>query len=131
MKNEPNFLASKMNLTSAITKDYENERLSRRAKTNPIPPNRTQTPLFHNSKFNIQNSKLKISHSPWSEACPYLIGGRKPLRGITIHQSATFSSLFQTFCCTLYNFLQIFRKFCRFCTFSQLFQKRPPFSAQK
>jgi hypothetical protein len=66
MKNKPKFLASKMNITSATTKDYENVPPSHPAKTIPTPPRLKR--FFH-------NSKLKISHSPWSEACPYLIGG--------------------------------------------------------
>jgi len=36
MQNKPNFLDAQMNVTSFYTKDYENKRLCRCVKTNPI-----------------------------------------------------------------------------------------------
>jgi len=36
MQNKPNLLNAQMNVTSFITKDYENKRLADAAKTNPI-----------------------------------------------------------------------------------------------
>jgi len=36
MQNKPNLLNAQMNVTSFYTKDYENERLRRAGKTNPI-----------------------------------------------------------------------------------------------
>ncbi len=36
MQNKPNFLNAQMNVTSFITKDYENKRLADAAKTKPI-----------------------------------------------------------------------------------------------
>ena len=36
MQNKPNLPDAQMNVTSFITKDYENERLRRAGKTNPI-----------------------------------------------------------------------------------------------
>jgi hypothetical protein len=39
LQNKPNFRKSQMNVNKVLTRDYENARLQRRPKTNPIKPN--------------------------------------------------------------------------------------------
>jgi len=51
MQNKPNLLAPQMNVTSFITKDYENKRLADMAKTKPI-----QSQYKANSR-NVQNER--------------------------------------------------------------------------
>jgi hypothetical protein len=110
---------SKMNISPAITKDYEYEPLPNRANTNP--PNRiVPLPQFkiQHSKFNTQNLPLTLERS----ACLPPRGMpevRRPLRGINGHQSAILCNFFQSFA-TFSNVLQHLAAPCR--VFSGLFR---------
>jgi len=59
MQNKPNLLNAQMNVTSIITKDYENVRLCRRGEnkpnTNPIKPNQSQNKPNMNPKQTQSN----------------------------------------------------------------------------
>jgi len=59
MQNKPNLLAPKMNITTVITKDYENKRLCARRKnkpkTNPIKANQSQFQTQSNPIFKKSN----------------------------------------------------------------------------
>ncbi len=58
MQNKPNFLDAQMNVSSILTKDYENKRLADAAKTKPIQtqykPN--TKPIKPNSR-NVQSER--------------------------------------------------------------------------
>ena len=62
MQNKPNFLNAQMNVSSILTKDYENERLADAAKTNPkqtqYKPN--TNPIQSQNKPNSRNVQIEM-----------------------------------------------------------------------
>ncbi len=60
MQNKPNFQNAKMNITSAITKDYENIPPLENAKTNPIKPN-FNTKYAKQTQFQKDQNEHKLS----------------------------------------------------------------------
>ncbi len=61
MQNKPNFRKTKMNLNSYLTTDYENERLRRAGKTNPIQTQykANTNPIPEMSKMNVTSILTK------------------------------------------------------------------------
>jgi len=102
MQNKPNLLSAKMNINSAITKDYDYEPPSHPPKTNPNAGTVFGPLSPASAKAGIQApySCLRTTNPQLrtllpSDFCVYL-----------------FVQLFQTFGSALYSFLQFFRKFC-------------------
>jgi hypothetical protein len=146
MQNKPNLLSAKMNINSAITKDYEYERLGRRAKTNPNPSSMRDTKNEKQSQIskeemNITSATTKdyknetSSHPTKTNPTQSKPNRRYRLPQFkiqhskfeiisqgtqsTTHQSATFShllQLFQTFCSAVQRLVTCFPEFLQFFT---------------
>ncbi len=68
MQNKPHFLDAQMNVTSFVTKDYENKRLCRCVKTNPIQTQYKPNSNPIQSQFKAKTNPKRTQSNPISKA---------------------------------------------------------------
>ncbi len=124
MQNKPNLTAPQMNISSVLTKHYENKpRLPappKQTQSNPIPP-----PLWPNYHLTIHHSPSTIHHSPFT-----IHESRFTFHDTRAFAARSFAQVFAKILLKIGQFLSFFCHFLPFLQFSSNFYKfLPLFSA--